>query len=177
MKLNAKFLGRCLEGLFLLLIPVIIIYSIINVFSPGLLIGEKVLTSMEDLYGFNMQKLSLLRHSLFIVVSIIGTAFIVSGFWFGAKIARLFGNREFFTESSAQYFTKLKKMTFFWGLYNVTQMVFCSKIFMPKMPLKLFFISIGMMSLFHLLIFIVFAAIAGVITRGARLQKDQDLTV
>lgn len=177
MKLNTKLLGRSLETLFLVLIPAIILFNIINAFCPGMLVGENIIAAVEELYGFNVQKLSWSGYSLFILISTIGTAFMSYVFWLGAKIARLFSRDEFFTEASAKQLTKLKSVSLWWGIFNITQMACLSKIFMPKIQLKTLLTSWCTISLFHLLFFIVCAALTALVASGARLQKDQDLTV
>ena len=164
----------------MLLIPVIIIYSIINVLFPDFFADKKTIDAAEALTGFNLQKISLLARSLHALFSAIGTGFIVYGLWVGSRIARLFSNGDVSTEASICLFIKLKTMALYWGLYNIpVQIVFC-KIFMPKIQPKMLVFVVASQIFFHLLLFIVFKAIASSITRAsklANLQKEQDLTI
>ncbi len=177
MKLNVKFLGRCLEGLFLGLIPVMVVYFLINHLFPDLLMGEKMMTGIEELYGFNLKKLSIVMRSLVFFFGAISTAFMIYGLWIGAKIARLYSNGETLSEGSATLFIQLKAMVFCWGLYSVSLQGITSKVLMPKMPFNMVILGVFFTAIFFLLLYIVVAALSAVVTRGARLQKDQDLTV
>lgn len=177
MKINAKIIGRCLETLFLLLIPTMIIVVVINNFFPDMLVGEKIIAATEDLYGFNLNKLSLFSRALFVFVNGISTSFIIYGLLISSKIARLFSNGESFSESSASLFARLKAIVLCWGLFNIVTQIVFSRVYMTKMSLRLMLVSVSFAAIFYMLIFILIAAIAGVIARAARLQKDQDLTV
>lgn len=174
MKLNAKILGRCLEGLFLVLIPVLITFSLMNLFFPNVLLDEKIL---DTLYGFNVSKLSTAQFSLLLVINIISIGFIAYGLWLGAKIARLFSQGDLLTEPSACFFYKLKTISLYWGVFNITQFIGTHKIFMPKMEMGMMVYCVVVHSIIHTFIYIFFAALAAVIAKGAGLQKDQDLTV
>lgn len=177
MKMSTKLLGRGLEMLFMLLIGIVIISAFVNSFFPDLLMGEKVMKAMEDAYGFNIKKLSMLTRGLLIFVGSISTAIIVYGLWIGTKIARLVGKGEVISEQSAELFVQLKKIILYWGVFNVVQCFGSYQFLMPKMEFKMMVWSLAMMSIGQLLFFIFFASIAAVVVRGARLKKEQDLTV
>lgn len=177
MKLSQKLLGRGLEVLFCLLMVVIVMSAFINSFFPDLLMGEKVLKAMEDAYGFNIKKLSFFTRGVLIFLGSIGTAIIVYGLWVGRKIAQLVARGEIISDPSAKLFIQLKKIVLYWGIFNVVQYLGTYQFLMPKMELKMMLWSMVMMSIGHLMIFIVFASISAVITRSARLKTDQDLTV
>lgn len=174
MKFNTKILGCCLEGLFLALIPILLIFSLSNLFFPNLLLDEKIL---DTLYGFNISKLSTVQFSLLLTINIISIGIIAYGLWLGAKIARLFSRGDLLTEPSARLFSKLKIMSLYWGTYNIVQFLSTSKIFMPKMEMGMMVYCVVVHSIIHTFIYIFFAALAAVIAKGAGLQKDQDLTV
>ena len=177
MKLDAKFLGRCLEWLFLTLIPVMIIYLLVNHFFPDLLMSEKMTIGIEELYGFNLKKLSITMRAVVFFFGAVSTAFMVYCLWIGARIARLYSNGETLSEGSAALFIQLKAIILYWGLYSVSLQGIIPNVLMPKMPFNMVILGVFFTAISFLLLYIVFAAIAWVITRGARLQKDQDLTV
>jgi hypothetical protein len=139
--------------------------------------GEKVMKAMEDAYGFNIKKLSMFTRGLLIFLGSISTAIIVYGLWLGTKIARLVGKGEVISEQSATLFVQLKKTILYWGIFNVVQCFGSYQFLMPKMELKMMLWAMVMMSIGQLMIFIFFASIAAVVTRGARLKMEQDLTV
>ncbi len=177
MKLNAKFWGKCIEILCMLLIPVVVAMLIINNIFPDLLMGEKVMKAMDDLYGYNPYAFSILQRICLFLIGAVSAAFMVYGLWIGIKIARLSSKGETFSTPSALLFAQLKKMSLYWGLYNMTQITFTYIVLMPKMQKSIMFFGLGMMGLTHLFMYVLFAGIAAVVARAAKLQDDQDLTV
>ena len=177
MKIHAKALGRFLEIFFLLLIPTAIIFFLINHFLPGLLVGEKVVTALEELYGFSLNKLSFPMRVGFFLAGSMSNALIVYALWIGSRIARLYSNGQILTEQSVKLFTVLKTIILYMGLYNSILHAFTIIVLMPKMHYNMIMLSLFCIPIFYALIYIFFAAIAAVVVRGARLQDDQDLTV
>ncbi len=151
--------------------------TIINNIFPELLMGEQIMKAVDDLYGFNLRQFSLLQRTGLFFMGAISAAFMIYGLLIAIKIARLCGKGETLTTPSALLFAKLKNISLWWGLYNMAQMTFTYVVLMPKMQKGIMFFSLGMMTLTFILSYSLLAAIAAVVTRGANLQKDQDLTV
>lgn len=177
MKFNSKFFGRCLEVVSITFMIGIVVTSVIGWFFPDLMVSEQSVKLAEEMYGFNMKKLSMLSRLFLYFVSAIGSTIMLYGLWTLRKISHLVIKSEVLTKNGAALFCELKKTILYWMLFNVAYWAIFYTAFMPKMPFKTMLLG-GIFSLIgNLVIYGFFALFARIITRTARLQEDQDLTV
>lgn len=161
----------------MILIPLVIISPIITNLFGDLFFGEKIMAMMESVYGFNLKNFSLLQRVGLTAISSISSALMAYGLYLGIGITRLFGKGEAFTMPTALLFSRLSKLSLWWGLYDLAQTIGFTLVLMPKMPKNIFVYSLVFLAVIHLFIFILFSAVAALISRGSKLQNDQDLTV
>jgi hypothetical protein len=177
MKFNIRLVGRCLEILFKGLIIFTVISSVLNVFFPNLFLSEQMIANMENLYGFNITKISILSRVFLYTIGALGTTILLYGFWVASKIAKLMSTRELLSETSVKLFQQLKNILLCWGLYSMFQLAFTYAFFMPKMDLKTKILACIFTGLGNLMFYGILAIITAVIKRAARLKSEQDLTI
>ncbi len=133
--------------------------------------------ALDDLYGYNIHAFSQLQRFGLFIIGAISALFIIYSLVISIKIARIFAHGKTFSLPSARLFTQLKTIVLWWGLYNLAQITFSYIILMPKMDKNMMVMGLCWMFFFHLMLYVLIAAIAAVIRRGAKLQDDHDLTV
>lgn len=177
MKKRSVILSRTLEVFFIVLIIGTIISTLVQWFSPQSFMNAAWVAHVEQTTGFNFYKLTWTQRLPLYVLGAITSAVMLYGLWIGVKIARLIRTTTILSDESVELFAKLKTTAMVFGLLTIVNYVYSILYLMPKMEPKMKLLSFIGTALGQLMIIGFFAAITALIKRGARLRKEQDLTV
>lgn len=175
--MNKNFWGRCVQVFCILFIAYIVIGKVIGYLFPTLLVSEKTIQMMEEVYGYNILKQSWLQRTGICLLQAIGSALFIYLLTIGIKIAGLFRKNTMYTAAGVSLFIRLKKMILISGTYSLLLGLFGFIILMPKTPVKSTLITMASLTTFYLIGYGVIAAITALVRRNVALQDDQHLII
>jgi hypothetical protein len=169
MKTSVKVYARRFEILCMVFIPLILIIPAFVWFF-----GDKL---MDSTYGIDLKSFSLMKRFALFLADFAGDLLVVYGLCVCIKIARLFQKSEIFTLLTTALFSRLSRLTAWWGAYRMIWIICFYGMVMPNYPIRLAIFSIGASGLFYLFIFVFLSMLATLVSKASVLQGDQDLTV
>ncbi len=132
---------------------------------------------MDSTYCVDLANLSLLQRSAALCVDLVSNALVIYGMTLCIKIARLLQKDGAFTHSTVTFFTRLSKVSAYWGLYNMATVIGYYTFVMVNMPLRVRMLGLVSSGLFFLFIFVFLSVLATIVSKACVLQNDSDLTV